>query len=143
MLRNKLIIMSVMLALAFLSYRCGGGGGESSKGDQAVQSEDSQNSAARLSPGNAEEGKKYFAQTCAACHGPEGTGLPNLGKDLTTSTYVTEKSDEELLKFIDEGRLPTDSLNSTGVAMPPRGGNPALKDQQIMDIIAYVRSIHK
>jgi mono/diheme cytochrome c family protein len=66
-----------------------------------------------------------------------------LGKDLTTSTFVAEKTDAELIEFIKVGRGPEDPLNTTGVAMPPRGGNPALKDQEIADIVAFVRSIHQ
>jgi hypothetical protein len=27
--------------------------------------------------------------------------------------------------------------------MPPKGGNPALKDEQIHDIVAYIRSLRQ
>jgi disulfide bond formation protein DsbB len=37
----------------------------------------------------------------------------------------------------------SDPLNTTGIAMPPKGGNPALTDGQIVDIVAYLRSIQK
>jgi disulfide bond formation protein DsbB len=29
------------------------------------------------------------------------------------------------------------------VDMPPKGGNPALTDQQLLDIVAYIRSIQQ
>ena len=82
-------------------------------------------------------------ETCGACHGPEGKGVTGLGKDMTHSEFIAEKTDAELLEFIKVGRAPDDPLNTTGVLMPPKGGNPALTDQQLMDIIAYVRSIHE
>ncbi|HSF81985.1 MAG TPA: cytochrome c [Anaerolineales bacterium] len=87
-------------------------------------------------------GEKLFMGTCSACHGPDGKGLPNLGKDVTNSAFVQEKTDEELLAYTKTGRAVDDPLNTTGIAMPPKGGNPALTDAQIMDIIAFVRSYY-
>jgi disulfide bond formation protein DsbB len=92
---------------------------------------------------NIASGQQLFVTNCGACHGPTGEGLPGLGKPLTTSEFVTGLSDEDLLAFINAGRLPDDPLNTTGVAMPPKGGNPSLTDEQLRDIIAYIRSIHK
>ena len=92
--------------------------------------------------GNAENGKALFATTCAACHGPEGKGVQGLGKDMTTSTFIAEKSDEEMLAFVKTGRPISDPLNTTKVDMPPKGGNPALTDEQIKDIVAFIRTIH-
>ena len=93
--------------------------------------------------GDAEKGKVLFASTCAACHGPTAEGVKGLGKDLTTSEFIAGLSDEELLAFVKKGRDMSDPLNTTGIAMPPKGGNPALQDEQITDIIAFIRSIHK
>ena len=93
--------------------------------------------------GNAEHGKQIYSQICIACHGPEAKGVQGLGKDLTTSTFVAEKSDAEMVDFLKVGRDPSDPLNTTGVAMPPKGGNPALSDQDMLDIVAFVRTIHQ
>ena len=93
--------------------------------------------------GDSASGQQLFVTNCGACHGPTGEGLPALGKPLTTSEFVSGLSDEELLSFIKAGRLPDDPLNTTGVAMPPKGGNPALTDEQLRNIIAYIRSIHQ
>jgi disulfide bond formation protein DsbB len=87
------------------------------------------------------EGKKLFGQSCAACHGPEGKGLPNLGKDMTTSTFIKGLNDDELLAFIKKGRPSFDPANTTKVDMPPKGGNTALTDDQLKNIIAYIRSL--
>lgn len=98
---------------------------------------------AQTSKGDPAVGKTAFAQTCSACHGPTGEGLPNLGKNLTTSEFVKGQTDDQLIGFIKVGRLPTDPLNTTGIAMPPKGGNPALSDKDLENIIAFIRSIHK
>ncbi|HBY97482.1 MAG: cytochrome c [Ardenticatenaceae bacterium] len=95
------------------------------------------------SMGDATKGKELFAGTCAACHGPDGKGIQGLGKDLTASDFVASQSDEQLLAFVKVGRRPTDPANTTGVDMPPKGGNPALSDEELQDIIAYIRTIHK
>ncbi|NIV72932.1 hypothetical protein GWN26_14010, partial [Candidatus Saccharibacteria bacterium] len=52
-------------------------------------------------------------------------------------------TDKELLKYVNEGRPADHPLNTTGIAMPPKGGNPALKDQEIMHIIEYLRTLPK
>lgn len=99
--------------------------------------------AAGVAAGDSANGQKIYSQLCIACHGPEGKGVQGLGKDLTTSPWVAEQTDEQLIEFIKKGRDPGDPLNTTGVAMPPRGGNPALKDSEIADVVAFVRSIHQ
>lgn len=86
-------------------------------------------------------GTKLFARTCAACHGADAKGLKGLGKDLTVSEFVAKNKDEALLAFVKQGRNPGEPGNTTGVAMPPKGGNPALSDDDILDIIAYVKSL--
>ena len=69
--------------------------------------------------------------------------MQGLGKDLTTSTFVAERSDADMVAFLKVGRDPSDPLNTTGIAMPPKGGNPALNDQDLLDIVAFVRTIHQ
>lgn len=98
---------------------------------------------AQVAVGDPAAGQKLFAGTCSACHGPAGEGLPGLGKDMTTSEFIAGKSDEELVAFIKVGRDPSDPLNTTGVAMPPKGGNPVLSDEDLYHLIAYIRTIHK
>jgi len=128
---------------AFLAYQCGENKSEYETPKTNSGTETSTTGSTTLQKGDPVEGKTLFGQTCAACHGMDAKGLPKLGKDLTTSTFVAEKSDADMLNFVKVGRLPSDPLNTTGVAMPPKGGNPALTDQQIMDIIAYVKTLHK
>ncbi|MER3467092.1 MAG: hypothetical protein C4312_00305, partial [Thermoflexus sp.] len=92
--------------------------------------------------GDPAKGKELFAGTCASCHGPDAKGIPGLGKDLTTSAFVRQQTDAQLLEFIKKGRPATDPANTTGVDMPPKGGNPALTDQDLADIIAFIRTFN-
>lgn len=89
------------------------------------------------------QGDKLFHQTCFTCHGVDGKGLPGLGKDLVRSDFVATRTDQELLDYVKAGRPVDDPLNTTGVAMPPKGGFDFLTDDDILAIITYVRSIHE
>lgn len=100
-------------------------------------------SAPPIPPGDAVRGKTVFEGTCAACHGTDAKGLPGLGKNLTTSEFAKGKTDAELVAFIKTGRPTTDPLNTTGVEMPPKGGNTALTDQDLADVVAYIRTLQK
>ena len=93
--------------------------------------------------GDAVAGKNKFESTCSACHGPDAKGIVGLGKDLTTSEFSKVKTDEELVAFLNKGRDPSDPLSTTGVAMPPKGGNPALDDDDLFDIVRYVRTLER
>lgn len=78
---------------------------------------------------------------CSACHGPDALGVQGLGKDLVNSEFVHSLSDADLLTFIKMGRPIWDEMNTTGIDMPSRGGNPTLTDDDILAIIAYLRSL--
>ena len=88
-------------------------------------------------------GEMLFMRTCVACHGQDGQGLPSLGKNLVTSEFVAGKTDSELVEFIKVGRGPDDPLNTTGVMMPAKGNNPALSDQDLYNIVAYLRTLRQ
>lgn len=92
---------------------------------------------------DAAKGRDLFLRTCATCHGPSGEGLPGYGKDLRVSEFVHGLDDEKLVAFITVGRQPWDPLNTTKVQMPPRGGNPMLKDNDLRHIVAFMRDVQK
>jgi len=87
------------------------------------------------------QGRQQFITNCTACHGEHGEAKPNLGKDIAHSKFVAERTDDEVMAYIKVGRRVNDPLNTTGVDMPPKGGNPALNDAQIRQIIAYIRAL--
>lgn len=84
-------------------------------------------------------GKEEYLTTCTACHGPLGEAKPNLGKDLGHSEFVAGESDSGMLMFLKLGRNTWDPENTTGVQMPPKGGNPMLNDDDLRNIIEYLR----
>jgi mono/diheme cytochrome c family protein len=86
-------------------------------------------------------GDKLFHSTCIACHGKGGAGIKGNGKALVANQFIGGLNDDALLVFIKQGRTPSDPRNTTGIQMPPKGGNPALSDDDILDIIAYLRTL--
>jgi mono/diheme cytochrome c family protein len=97
--------------------------------------------AAKTATGDSEHGKQIFLTLCATCHAADGTGVKGLGKSLVTSEYVHKASDEQLVRLVENGREAKDPLNTTGIAMPPKGGNAALTAKDIQDVVAYVRTL--
>jgi len=86
-------------------------------------------------------GREIFVSSCSACHGANGEGIEGLGKSFVTSEFVASSSDKDLMTMIKMGRPIWDAANTTGIDMPPKGGNPAITDDQLNDIISYIRSV--
>lgn len=93
-------------------------------------------------PQRIRSGQTAFQTTCSACHGFDGQGVAGLGPSMMGNTFIDSQSNQELLAFIIAGRPADHPNNTTGVAMPARGGNPALGDSDIASIIHYVRSLN-
>lgn len=124
-MRTLLAILTVMtLALA----ACGGGSsGSDSNGG--------------VTAGDAAAGEEVFAGTCSACHGPDARGLEGLGKNLHNNEFTNGLSDADLVAFLEVGRPAADPANETGVDMPPKGGNPSLSEQDLYDLVAFLRTL--
>jgi disulfide bond formation protein DsbB len=140
-MKRKYMILAILavLALSLAMVACGGGGETNGGGETVAEAP-----AATATPaGDPVAGKAQFDTVCIACHGPGGVGVEGLGKPFTTSEFLLTVNDQELLEFIKTGRPISDPANTTGVDMPPKGGNPALTDEQLIDIIAYIRSLHE
>lgn len=73
-------------------------------------------------------GEHLFAETCAACHGPQGEGA--VGPSLHNNPFVSAASDEELLALLQRGR--------PGTAMPAFEGR--YTDEEFQALIALLRS---
>jgi len=87
-------------------------------------------------------GSRLYGNACTACHGINLQGISGLGKSLVNRAFVNGLNDDELVAFIIVGRTTQDPLNTTGVAMPARGGNTALSDDSIHQIVDYIRSLN-
>lgn len=86
-------------------------------------------------------GNRIFHTACVACHGRAGVGVPGNGKALANNTFIQSLDDDALLGFIAKGRAPSDPANTTGIQMPPKGGNPALSEDDLLDVVAYLRTL--
>jgi mono/diheme cytochrome c family protein len=85
---------------------------------------------------DAAAGKAVYSQTCIACHGANGKGTIPGVTDFTAKDSPMRKSDAELVKNISEGFQSKGSF----MAMPARGGNPALTEADVRAVLAYLRA---
>ena len=118
------LIALLTLLTVIAAAGCGGGAGGAPSASQAAQ-----------------EGKGTFDRICATCHGKDANGLPRLGKGLRDNTFTQSQSDQELVNFLKQGRPSTHPLNTTGVDMPPKGGDPTITEQDLMKVVAYLRTL--
>ncbi|MEE8258794.1 MAG: cytochrome c [Sphingomonadales bacterium] len=82
-----------------------------------------------------ENGKAVYGTTCIACHGAKGKGeIPGV-PDFTKKKSPLSKSDAELFQNLLNGFQSPGSF----MEMPIKGGNPDLTEQDIQDVILYLR----
>ncbi len=92
-------------------------------------------SATELATGNARSGEEIYAQTCVACHSADGKGaLPGV-PNFSRVDGPLGKSNEILQQNILLGYQSPGSP----MAMPPKGGNPALTGADIALVLRYLR----
>ncbi|MFQ5349331.1 MAG: c-type cytochrome [Thermoanaerobaculia bacterium] len=120
---GRTLALGVLAIVALAAVGCGGDGGGGAAANDLIA-----------------KGEKLYQQTCATCHGADGHGMPKLGKDLHDNAFTKGLGDAEMLQFIKEGRPAWHEDNTQGVDMPPRGGNPALTDDDLLAIIAFQRT---
>lgn len=133
MTKRKLLIVFAVLALALAA--CGGGSSDGGSDTTAT-------TAPSGGSGDIAAGSAVYAGTCVACHGGNAEGIEGLGKPLAPSDFVKDNSEQELAAFIAVGRPAGDPANTQGVDMPPKGGNPSLDDQDLLDVAAYLKSLN-
>ncbi len=95
-----------------------------------------------LAGGDAKRGNDLFHKNCASCHGNAGKGdgpaavaLKPKPRDLSDKAFMSALKDEELLTVIKKGG----PAIGKSPLMPPFGAS--LKDDQVDDIAAYVRTL--
>jgi len=91
--------------------------------------------------GGAANGQELFKSTCAACHGQNAEGIDGLGTDMHDNEFIQSQSNADLIVFIAVGRSVTDPDNTTGVDMPPKGGDSSLTETDLADIVDYLRTL--
>lgn len=128
---KRLIVPFVLVVFASLSL---GGCGKKDGGGEAAAPAAAADTIHDMGPaGDAAKGEVVYGKICVACHQPDGGG--NGG--MLAASFVKDKArlakpDSVLFKSISEG------LQGKVGVMPAQKG--VLSDQEIKDVIAYVRS---
>ncbi len=99
-------------------------------------------SASAASAQDKEEGKKLYVTYCSSCHGDSGKGdgpaaasLPVKPANHTDGNVMNKMSDKTLVDIISKGG----QAAGKSAFMPAWGAS--LREKQIADIVAYLRSI--
>lgn len=95
----------------------------------------SQVSVAALQPGDPRAGRTVYNSNCIACHGATGVGLVAGVPNFTKADGRLAQSDDVLLRNIINGYQSPGSP----MAMPPRGGDPDLTDQDLRNALSFMR----
>ena len=75
-------------------------------------------------------GAGIFATNCVSCHNRDGSGMPNLGPNLTDDFYINVKNIEDIVSIVTKGKPPL---------MPT--WSPKLNANDIVLVSAYVASL--
>lgn len=75
-------------------------------------------------------GQKIYQRNCVGCHGITGKGTGPTFPDFTKKDGVLAKSDNVLLNNV---------IHGIG-AMPPKGGNSSLSNDDVKAALAYIKS---
>ena len=97
-----------------------------------------------LAQGNPANGKELYTKHCAGCHGPAGKGDGPAAKainpkptDLTNKASMAGMKDQYLFDLIQKGGAAV----GKSPLIPPFGSK--MKDGEIRDLIAYLRTLAK
>jgi len=128
-------VWAVLFAVSALAIGCGAGGdGASAEPEEELQ-------VFEITPEVVTFGQETYKANCAPCHGAGGKGdgpsaatLNPPPRDHTNGEYMSTLADKKLAETIKMGGIISGYPN-----MP---SNPHLKGDQIVALIAYVRSLH-
>ena len=83
-------------------------------------------------------GEKVFKKYCISCHQADGGGVPNLNPPLINTSYVLGNKDS-LIRIILHGLNQNIEIEREVFTNPMPALN-ILKDQEIADVLTYVRN---
>lgn len=85
-----------------------------------------------------QRGKKVYETYCLNCHQPDGKGIPRMNPPLTKTKLVLGDR-TKLINIILNGM--DEEVEINGIAyLNPMPSQPHLKDQEIADVLTYVRN---
>jgi cytochrome c5 len=88
--------------------------------------------ACRVPGGDWRAGTKIYLQTCMTCHGESGEGVVAGVPDLRAGILASSTS--TLMQHVKNGFR----SRTAPKAMAPKGGNPALSDQDVKNVLDYL-----
>jgi len=98
-------------------------------------------------PKSLESGKRLYDRLCAECHGVNGDGSSEMARVLAESgkippsnliddTWDLGSTDGEIFMVIRDG-------SGSNLAMKGLNGKPGIVDEDMWNLVNYVRSLHK
>jgi cytochrome c5 len=79
-----------------------------------------------------EMGKAVYEKTCAACHATGVAGAPKVGDKAAWAEHLAEGT-EHLVQVAIKGEG----------AMPPKGGNPSLSEEEVRAAVHYMLELSR
>ena len=84
-----------------------------------------------------DSGKAVYLNNCQYCHQPDGMGVLNRYPPLNGQAITGDKSKLIEILIVSHTSLAEQKGNEASYIMPP---NPAMKDQEIADVLTYIRN---
>ena len=90
-------------------------------------------------PESIKRGKEVYTNYCMNCHMEDGNGTPDINPPLAKADYVKKQPAKTLINIILEGQSEEITVNKKkySIPMPPQ---PYLSDEQIADVLNYIRN---
>lgn len=98
----------------------------------AAEAEAAKKAASQVAYGGTTDGKEIYDHLCQSCHTSGVAGAPKVGDKADWGPRIAEGMDT-LIKHAIDGYTGPD-----GNVMPPKGGNPALTDEQVANAVKWI-----
>lgn len=84
-------------------------------------------------------GQEVYTSYCMSCHMEDGNGTPDINPPLAKADYLKKQTPKTLINIILEGQSAEITVNKKkySIPMPPQ---PYLADEQIADVLNYIRN---
>jgi mono/diheme cytochrome c family protein len=90
-------------------------------------------------PATVHRGQKIYEQTCLTCHQADAGGVPDMTPPLQKSPYVQGPS-VKLIGIVLNGLNDGVEIEGESYSNPMPAFSTVLKDQEIADVLTYLRS---
>jgi mono/diheme cytochrome c family protein len=124
-MKRKVVVVIMMLGAGVVSMKTGPTLAEASINDPG--------------PGTVQRGQKIHENTCLTCHQADAGGVPGMTPPLQKSPYVQGPS-IKLIGIVLNGLNDGVEIEGETYTNPMPPFSSVLKDQEIADVLTYVRS---